>query len=183
LAVNATMVYGSHPECYDTDLNQYMLKDADPFGFNTLTYIREVTESKKLNTMQRPCIIISASGMANAGRIVHHINNNITKRKNTILFVGFCAEGTLGAYLKTHPKEVNLFGQRLPVNAEIKEMDSFSAHGDRHEMYDFFKNQTHLKKFFMVHGEYETQKAFKTYLEERKMNNIEIPTLGEEFEI
>jgi len=99
LAVNATVIFGSHPECYDDELNEYLLKDDNPFGFNELHYIRSVEDSKALNDKPEPCIIISASGMMNAGRVKHHLANNLADKKNTVLVVGYCSPGTPGAKL------------------------------------------------------------------------------------
>ncbi len=183
LAVNATSIYGTHPECYDGDLNQYLLQDSDPFGFNSLTYVRDVNMSKNLNHSKKPCIIISSSGMMNAGRVKHHLFNSIENPKNTILIVGYCSPDTPGGMLKNGIEEIKLFGEMKQVRAEIKTMDSFSAHGDRKEMLEFISNQKRLKKIFLVHGEYETQKKFKTYLEKAGHKNVIIPKLGQEIDL
>lgn len=176
LAVNATEVFGAHPECFDNDLNQYMLIDENPFGFKGLSYIREVEQSKRLNTLEEPCIIISSSGMGNAGRVKHHIANNVEDERNTILLVGYCSPNTPGGILKSGAPTIKLFGEEKIIRAEIASMDSFSAHGDRKEMFNHIKNQIDgVKKLFLVHGEYETQQHFKRYLEDRGFKNIEIP--------
>ena len=141
LAVSATRIFGVHPECYDRELQKYMLTDPNPFGFGRLQYITEVEESKRLNGSDEPAIIISSAGMANAGRVVHHLANNIEDPRTTILMVGYCSPDTTGGILKSGVKQLKLFGNWLNVNAEIKTMDSFSAHGDRLEMMDFMKNQ------------------------------------------
>ncbi len=182
LAVNATTVFGVHPECYDDNLNEYMLRDENPFGFNNLTYIREVADSKALNARKEPAIIISSSGMMNAGRVKHHLYNSIQDPNNTILIVGYCAPETPGGQLRNGRKQLTIFGDRLDVRAEIKIMDSFSAHADRGEMKAFLQNQKEsLKKLFLVHGVYESQQAFKSYLEEDGFSDIHIPELGQEF--
>ncbi|MBK8699578.1 MAG: MBL fold metallo-hydrolase [Saprospiraceae bacterium] len=184
LAVNATEVFGAHPECFDNDLNQYLLIDENPFGFKGLSYIRDVTESKRLNTSNEPCIIISSSGMANAGRVKHHIANNVEDPRNTILIVGYCSPNTPGGKLKSGEPTIRLFGEEKVIRAEIETMDSFSAHGDRKEMFDHIKNQLgHVKTLFLVHGEYETQKLWKKYLEERGFDQIEIPGENQFFEL
>ena len=184
LAVNATMVFGSHPECFDSELNEYMLIDDNPFGFNSLTYIRDVELSKTLNTMQEPCIIISSSGMMNAGRIRHHLYNNIQDPKNTFLIVGYCAPHTPGGMLRAGKKTLRIFGETKIVKAEIELMDSFSAHADRDEMTDFLSNQKQkLRKLFLVHGEPDAQESFKKHLAENGLDNVEIPSLGAEFRI
>lgn len=184
LAINATEIYRLHPECFDDELHDYMLTDPNPFGFNTLQYVKNVDTSKSLNTSNKPCVIISASGMANAGRVKHHIFNNIENPKNTIMIVGYCTPHTPGGVLRSGAKEIKLFGQVKQINAKIEIMDSFSAHGDRHEMLSFIENQkTSLKKLFMVHGEKETQLHFKSFLEEAGFSNIEIPRLSQTIEI
>ncbi len=184
LAVNATMIFGSHPECYDKDLAEYILTDSDPFGFNSLMYVKDLETSKSLNESKEPCIIISASGMMNAGRSKHHLYNSITHSKNGILIVGYCSPYTPGGALRAGAKDITLFGQRLPVNAKVYQMDSFSAHGDRKEMLDFISNQkAHLKKLFLVHGTLDRQEDFRTYLNENGFQNVEIPELGQEFRI
>ncbi len=180
LAVNATTIYGSHPECFDNQLHEYLLKDDNPFGFNNLQYIRETEASKKLNTYQEPCIIISASGMANAGRIRHHLFNSIDNEQNTILIVGYCAPDTPGGMLRNGVKELKLFGQWKPVKAEVTIMDSFSAHADRWEMVHFLENQKErAKKIFLVHGELKAQEHFRGLLLQQGFQAIEIPKLGE----
>ncbi|MCB0685433.1 MAG: MBL fold metallo-hydrolase [Saprospiraceae bacterium] len=181
LAVNATQVYGSHPECYDNELNEYMLIDDNPFGFNTLTYVRNVELSKELNVSDEPSIIISSSGMMNAGRVRHHLYHNIDNPRNTFLMVGYCSPDTPGGMLLAGVPEIKLYGEIKPVRAKIARMDSFSAHGDRNEMLDFIRNQNRLKKIFLVHGEYEPQLSFRSYLDTYFHVPIEIPTLGQEF--
>lgn len=181
LAVNATAVFNAHPECFDQNLVEYMAKDPNPFGFNNLNYIKDVNVSKSLNSDDQPCVIISASGMITAGRIVHHVFNNIDKRKNTLLIVGYCAPTSLGGILRSGVDKIKMFGEWKPVNADIKIMDSFSAHADRNEMADFLKNQTKLKKLFLVHGEKDTANNFKNYLEnERGLKNVVVPKLEQE---
>ena len=180
LAVNATSIYGTHPECYDDMLHEYMLQDPNPFGFNTLHYIRDVEDSKRLNNSTEAAVIISSSGMMNAGRVRHHLYNNIENPNATFLIVGYCSPDTAGGMLKNGIEELKIFGEMKQVNATIKTMDSFSAHGDRKEMLEFISNQKKLKGIYLVHGEYDTQQAFKEYLEENGHSNIQIPDLGEE---
>jgi len=183
LAVNATMIFGQHPECFDENLNEYLLIDDNPFGFNNLNYIREVADSKALNESDKPCIIISSSGMMNAGRVKHHLFNNIEDEKNTFLIVGYCSPDTPGGMLRDGVGTIKLFGDWKMVNATIKVMDSFSAHADRKEIHEFIINQKELKKIFLVHGELDRQEKFRNYLEERGFKDIEIPEAGQTFEI
>ena len=167
LAVNATQVFGSHPECFDNELNEYLLIDDNPFGFNSLTYVRSVDMSKQLNATNEACIIISSSGMMNAGRVRHHLANSIDKRKNTLLIVGYCSPDTPGGMLRNGIEKLKLFGEWKPVLMEIEIMDSFSAHADRQELLDFMDNQKEtLKKLFLVHGEKDTQQKFRELLQE-----------------
>jgi len=180
LAVNATQVFGAHPECYDNNLNEYLLIDDNPFGFNRLTYVREVAISKSLNDSNEPCIIISASGMMTAGRIRHHIFNNIDQKKNTLLIVGYCSPNTLGGILRQGVEKVKMFGEWKIVNMDIEIMDSFSAHADRGEIIEFLGNQKKLKKLFLVHGEPSKQMEFKKLLIEKGFKFVRIPKLTEE---
>ncbi len=185
LSVNATDIYRRHPECYDDEIKRYLQSDPNPFGFNNLTYISEVEQSKQLNFDPRPCIIISASGMAEAGRIVHHISNHIEDDRCTILFVGYCGEGTLGQRIRSGQNPVKVFGEEKQVKAKVAIMDSFSAHGDQKEMIDFLNplDKNRLKKTFLVHGDYESQFIFREKLMENGFRNIEIPEYGNEVEL
>lgn len=183
LAVNATMVFGSHPECYDDTLYEYLLIDEDPFGFNSLSYVKSVGMSKELNRNDEACVIVSSAGMMNAGRVKHHLYHNIEDPKNGFLIVGYCSPGTPGGILRDGATAIKVFGEMKMVNADIQVMDSFSAHGDRHEMYDFIKNQTKLKGLFLVHGDEDTQQEFKVFLSDKSFENIQIPTLGQTIEL
>jgi metallo-beta-lactamase family protein len=184
LAVNATQVFIGHPECFDADLHDYMVTDENPFGFNNLKYLSSVEDSKKLNATKEPCIIISASGMGNAGRIRHHLFNSIGEERNTVLIVGYCAPQTPGGRLRAGESVLHLFGEYRSVKAEVAIMDSFSAHGDRNELLDFIGNQKKTaKKVFLVHGEGESQTAFKQLLQQNGFRQVEIPALGDEFQL
>lgn len=177
LAVNATDIFSMHPECFDADILDYMNTDPNPFGFNELHYTRSVSDSKKINLMKGPAVIISASGMMSAGRVKHHLNNCIEDPKNTVLIVGYCSPGTLGWRLREGEPEVRIFGEYKQVNCQIRILDSFSAHGDEQEMLDFLDNQNRdkLKTIFLVHGEETRQEAFKAALENNRFRNVEIP--------
>ncbi|MEO6038706.1 MAG: MBL fold metallo-hydrolase, partial [Saprospiraceae bacterium] len=151
LAVNATEVFINHPECFDGEVHRYMLSNENPFGFNGLVYIRSVDGSKQLNVNQQPCIIISASGMMNAGRIRHHLLNNIENSRNTFLIVGYCTPNTPGGQLRAGAKSLYVLGQHKQVLADVEIMDSFSAHGDRVEMLQMIQNQKEtVKKIWLV---------------------------------
>jgi len=185
LAVNATTVFRMHPECYNKNFLNVLTKDSDPFGFDNLFYINKVEDSKRLNDHKKPCVIISASGMMEAGRVKHHLANNISDPKNTILVVGYCAPTTLGARIVRGDKEVSIHGTVYPVNAEVKKIESFSGHADYREMINFLSCQekAEISRIFIVHGEYETQKKYVITLQNEGFKNIEIPAKGQEFDI
>jgi metallo-beta-lactamase family protein len=177
LAVNATTIFRLHNECFNNEVLKVVETDDDPFGFNSLHYITSTDDSKKLNTFKKPCIIISASGMMEAGRIKHHLANNISNPRNTILVVGYCAPRTLGARLVNGEKTVSIFGNKYSVNAEIARIEAFSGHGDYSEMLSFLSCQDHskIKKIFLVHGDYDAQLFYKGQMEAAGYGNIEIP--------
>lgn len=185
LAIKATSIMKKHEECFNPDILEYIEKDGDAFAFPNLKYVSDVNESKAINDLKEPCVIISASGMAEAGRIKHHIKNNILDPKNTILLVGYCSADSLGGALKRGDKEVRIFGESYPVKAEIEVMDSFSAHADYSEMIKYLKCQdpTKVKKFFLVHGEYDTQLSFKIKLETEGFRNVTIPDMFDTAEV
>ena len=185
LAVNATTVFRMHPECFNKNFSDVLEKDPDPFGFDNLYYINKVEDSKKLNDHKKPCVIISASGMMEAGRVKHHLANNISDPKNTILIVGYCAPTTLGAKIGRGDKEVSIFGTVHEVKAEVKKIESFSGHGDYKEMISFIscQDKSSLSRIFIVHGEYETQKKYVSTLTGEGFKNIEVPAKGQEFEL
>ncbi len=182
LAVNATTIFGIHPECYDAELSTYLLTDSDPFGFNNLTYITDVVDSKALNNSDEPCVIVSSAGMLNAGRSKHHLNNIIENPRNTILIVGYCSPETPGGRLRSGAEVIKLFGEEKFVRAEVMIMDSFSAHADRDELTVFINPQKKsLKRLLLVHGELAPQKSFKSHLQNQGFGRIEIPTLGQTY--
>ncbi len=154
LSVNATEIYHLHPECFNDTIYQFLRQKENPFGMENLTYIREVANSMKLNDLKEPAIIISASGMAEAGRIRHHLKNNIGDPKNLILFVGYCAEHTLGAQILAGQNPVNIFGEPHEVKARIASIDSFSGHADKNELKRYAQAIAgDIKKICVIHGE------------------------------
>ena len=185
LAIRATKIMKDHEECFNPEILDYIEKDGDAFAFPNLHYISDVSESIALNDKKDPCIIISASGMAEAGRIKHHIKNNIGDPNSTILLVGYASHNTLAGALKRGDKEVNIFGEMHSVKTRVEVMDSFSAHGDYNEMLQFLscQNPEHVEKVFLVHGEYDTQVSFKLKLEKAGYKNIYIPALYESVEV
>ena len=186
LAVNASDIFRSHTECFDQETLNYLHADKDPFGFNRLTYVRSVDESKKLNDLHSPCVIISASGMCEGGRIVHHLANNIENPKNTILIVGYQAEHTLGRRIVEKQPEVSIFGEIHKLNAEVEVLNSFSAHAGQDELVEYITavDQSQLKKLFLVHGELGQIEKLSAKLKETHVKEeIYIPTTGEKFEM
>ena len=185
LAVNATTIFRMHQECFNEEFKHVLENDSDPFGFNNLYYITKVEDSKKLNDHKQPCVIISASGMMEAGRVKHHLANNISDPNNTVLAVGYCSPATLGARILSGAKEVSIHGIVHKVNADIKKIESFSGHADYKEMIGFLgcQEKSAIEKIFIVHGEYETQKKYVNKLQMEGYKNLEIPARGQEFEI
>jgi metallo-beta-lactamase family protein len=185
LSTNATNIMRNHPECFNESVQDYLEKDPDPFGFARLTYIREAEQSKKLNGLKDPCIIISASGMAEAGRIKHHIANNISNPSTTILIVGHCEQGSLGARLARGDEELRIFGELYQRKAHVEVMGSFSAHGDYKEMLEILSCQdaSQVRKTFLVHGEYDTQLKWEKRLNDAGFKYTIIPEKGEEFRL
>ncbi|MFN4080944.1 MAG: MBL fold metallo-hydrolase [Saprospiraceae bacterium] len=181
LAVNATEIFMSHPECFDEETQQYMLENEDPFGFNDLQYIRSKEASQQINEIKGPAIIISASGMMNAGRIQHHLLHNIENPRNTFLIIGYCAPNTPGGQLRRGDRHVHVLGQNKQVIADVRVMDSFSAHGDRREMLDFLSNQrATARKIWLTHGTPERQEKWREYLLDKGFQEVAIPGLGDE---
>lgn len=185
LSSKATDVVRNHPECYNNSVLQYMKKDDDIFGFSTLTYIEDFKDSMVLNDYKEPCIIISASGMADAGRVKHHIKHAISNPNNCILFVGYCAPGTLGSNLCNGDKEVHIFGDYYQVQARVELLSSYSAHADYLELIKYLscQNKDIVKKIFLVHGEDDAKAAFKETLLVEGYQSVVIPQTGEVIKI
>jgi metallo-beta-lactamase family protein len=183
LAVNATDIFRLHPECFNKEVLDVLENDDDAFGFNSLHYVKTSQESKKLNFIKKPCVIISASGMMEAGRIKHHLANNISNPRNTILGVGYCAPSTLGARILRGERLISIFGIQYEVNATIERIEAFSGHGDYNEMLSYLncQDKSKIKKTFLVHGDYDAQLFYKERMKEAGFGNIEIPESGNEF--
>lgn len=181
LAVNATGVFQAHPECFDADLHEYLLTDDDPWGFDRLTYIRDVEKSKALNGNRMPMVIISASGMCEAGRILHHLRNNIGDNRNTVMMVGYCADHTLGKRIIEKRPEVRIFGKTHRLRAEVEVMNSFSAHADEPGVIDFVgkMDRDRLKRVFLVHGAPQRQDLMAAAFRESGYDRISVPEFGE----
>jgi len=185
LAVKATTIMRDHEDCFNPHMLAYIKKDGDAFAFPNLVYVSDINQSKAINDLREPCIIISASGMAEAGRIKHHIKNNINDPNSTILLVGYCSPSSLGGALKRGDEVVQIFGERHPVKARVEVMDSFSAHADYQEMIDYLacQNPEAVAQLFLVHGDYETQLSFKQKLTTAGFKHVYIPELYEKIEI
>ncbi len=183
LSTSATNVIRKHPECFNRAVQHILKYDDDVFDFRGLQYIEDKRESQALNGSKEPCVIISASGMAEAGRVKHHIANNIEKASTTILMVGYCEKQSLGARLKAHPEEVGIFGQTYKVKAEVESISSMSAHADYNDLCQYLACQdaSEVKKVFIVHGEDEAQTAFQNRLLKKGFRDVIIPRRHETF--
>jgi metallo-beta-lactamase family protein len=180
LSSSATDIMRKHKECFNEALHEYIQKDPDPFGFNNLIYIQNAEESKALNDHKEPCIIISASGMCDAGRVKHHLRNNITDPKNTVLITGYCSQGTLGSRLMNGEKSVRIFGDYYNVNAEVESILSYSAHADYNELLRFLscQDKKKLKTIYLVHGENDAKASFMAKLLIEGYHKVIIPEKG-----
>jgi metallo-beta-lactamase family protein len=185
LSVAATNVVKKHPECFNRSVQKIMKFDKDPFDFHGLHFIEDKRDSQALNGTHEPCVIISASGMAEAGRVKHHIANSIENPRNTILLVGYCEKNTLGARLKGQPEYVTIFGSEFKVNADIRKIESMSAHADYKDLCQYLSvlDPENVKKIFIVHGEPDSQNAFREKLLKKGFMEVAIPKPHETFEL
>jgi metallo-beta-lactamase family protein len=184
LSVNVTEIFKIHPECFDKETNRMIANNGNPLGWRNMTYIKDVEESKKLNKIDEPCVIISASGMCESGRILHHLKNNIGDPKNTILVVGFMAENTLGRRIVEKHEKVKIFGDMYSLKAKVEIFDEFSAHADREELLGYVENtKDSLQGVFVVHGEEEQCQALAEGIRDLGIKDVLVPDLGEEVEV
>jgi metallo-beta-lactamase family protein len=184
LAVNVTEVFRDHPECYDDHTQSFLANGEDPFGFKRLIYVRDAAESKKLNDMRGPMVIISPSGMCEAGRVLHHLRHNVGDPKNTVLITGFQAENTLGRKLRDGFKEVRIFGIPATVRARVECLEELSGHADSGELLTWMKPMVPtLKRVFLVHGEADRRAALKVQIEEAYGLAVETPEPGDMYEL
>lgn len=184
LAVNVTGVFRDHLDVFDKETQDLFISEHDdPFGFDHLKYIQSVEESKALNNHHGPCIIISASGMIEHGRILHHLKNSIEDHRNCVIIVGYQAANTLGRKLVEKWKEVNIFGKPYEVKIEVKIMNAYSAHADKNDLIEYATNIKGLKKIILVHGEEDAAESLKEALEEKGMTNVIIPNFGDSVEL
>lgn len=181
LAVNATEIFRLHPECFNQEVNDFLYSKSNPFGFEELELIRSVKKSKELNASGKQAIIISASGMCEAGRILHHLKNGISNPENTILFVGYCAQNTLGWKIRHREPKVRIFGDTYPLKAHVEIMDSFSGHAGHSELIEYFQAMTGSKKqVWLVHGETSRSEILQEALKEIHDGAVDLGILGEE---
>lgn len=185
LSMEATEVIKNHSEYFNESIQAVMKVDKNPFDFEGLHFLKSQDESKQLNYRREPCVIISSSGMADAGRVKHHISNNIEGKRNSILLTGYCEPRSLGGRLKNGDTEVRIFGQWHEVNAEIGQIRSMSAHGDYEDLLQYLSCQdaSKVKKIFLVHGEYEVQQDFKAKLVSKGFADVVIPDMHTEMEL
>jgi metallo-beta-lactamase family protein len=187
LAVNVTQVFKRHAEILNDAVRDQAKRDADrnPFGFDGLHYIQDVEESKALNFRKEPCAIISASGMCEAGRILHHLKNNVGKPTTTVLFVGFQAEHTLGRKLLEGMNPVPIFGEQVSVRARLLRAEGFSGHADRDGLLawiDGVRARGSVERIFLVHAEAPARDVFAKMLEARGVKHVEKPMQNDRYE-
>ena len=186
LAINVTEIFRDHPECFDAEATAFM--QADPhgaaLGFDLLSYTRSVEESKAINDVDGPTVIISASGMAEVGRILHHLRNNIGDPRNTILITSWMAPHTLGRRLKEGEKRVRIFGEQHEVKAEVTNIDGLSAHADEQDLLEYaLASKETLKGVFLVHGEEKPARALMERIKANGIDNVHYPEMGASVEI
>jgi metallo-beta-lactamase family protein len=183
LSVNVTEVFRKHPECFDEETWKILNAPTnnDPFGFERLTYVRDVNQSKELNERKGPFIVISAQGMCEAGRVLHHLANSISDPKNMVIIVGYQAEHTLGKKIVMKEPTVNIFGEPHELKAEVVVLNSFSGHADRNELIEYASrfDKKRLKRTFLVHGDIDQSEKLASGLTERGMPRVSIPARGD----
>ena len=183
LSVNVTDVFRRHAECFDEETRSILASQEhnDPFGFERLTYIRDIEQSKELNERDGPFIVIAASGMCEAGRVVHHLANCVGDPRNMIMIVGYQAEHTLGKRLVMKEPVVNIFGEPHQLKAEVAVLNSFSGHADKNELIDYIRrfDQKRMKHIFLVHGDLDQAEKLSDGLREIGFERTMIPVRGE----
>jgi metallo-beta-lactamase family protein len=184
LATDATEVFRMHPECFDEEVNTLLRTVDDPFGFKHLHYTRSTEESKELNSIDKPMIIIAGSGMAESGRVLHHLKNNIENEKNTVLIVGWQSESTLGRKIQDKWPEVKIFGEPYKLNCRVEVCDEFSAHADRNDLINWVsQGKQRWQKVFVVHGELEAAESIATAYRDLGIREVIVPKLGQSYDL
>jgi metallo-beta-lactamase family protein len=180
LAIDATEIFRMHPECFDDETNEFIRNVDDPFGFKKLHYTRSTEESMAINDIKGPAIIIAGSGMAESGRILHHLKNNIANPLNTIVIVGWQAENTLGRKIKDKLPVVPIFGEPYDLKAEVEVFEEFSAHADRNDLVNWIKQgKERWQKVYIVHGEQAASQALAEAVKEIGIKEVFVPKLGD----
>jgi metallo-beta-lactamase family protein len=186
MATNATSIFRVHPECYDRETQEAFIQHhQNPFGFNELKYTASVQDSKAINDVKGPAIIISADGMCEAGRIRHHLVQNIRDPRNTILIVGYMASHTLGRRIMERQKQVRIFGELFDLKARVEKINAFSAHADYGEISEYIGalDLEKLKTVFLVHGEGAARENLKKVLLDKGVRRVEIMEPGKEYSL
>lgn len=184
LSVNVSEVFINHPECFDKEIyDEFLNNRKNPFGFGRLQYTHSVDESKALNNINGPAIIISSSGMCENGRILHHLKNNVENERNLILIVGYMAQNTLGRRILEKQPIIKIFDQEYHLRAEVEVMNAFSGHADRSDLLEYITNIKDLKKVFLVHGEESQSLSLRDFLKESGVPAVEVPARGETYTV
>jgi metallo-beta-lactamase family protein len=178
LAVNVTDVFKRHAECYDAETRKFVEDNGPVFTFSTLRYIEDTNDSIALNSVKEPCIIVSASGMCESGRILHHLKNNVSDGRNTILIVGFMAQHTLGRRLVERRPKVKIFGVERDLYARVVVMNGYSAHGDQHDLVAYAAGAKGVRRVFLVHGEPAQQAPLMDLLKKQGLA-VDNPKVGD----
>lgn len=182
LAIDATDIFRAHPECYDSETAELLRRTNDPFGFRGLNYVKTAAESKKLKFIKTPIMIIAGSGMAEAGRILHHLRNNISDPRNTVLIVGWQAENTLGRKIKEKWPEVKIFGEKHKLRCQVEVFDEFSAHADRKDLVKWAaEGKNKWQRIFVIHGEETASLSLAEAFTEAGLKGVTVPAYGENF--
>ena len=184
MAISATEIFRKHADCFDAETREYILRGDNPLDFYNLHFTRSADESIALNMSEEPKIIISASGMCDAGRIKHHLKHNLWKKNSSIVFVGYQAAGTLGRIIKDGAKKVKIFGETIGIKAEIHSIEGFSGHADKDSLMNWLKGFKKLpKKIFVVHGEKESTTGFAQFIKEELNVEAIVPNLNDQFDL
>jgi metallo-beta-lactamase family protein len=186
LATNITEIFRLHPECYDEEILAYINEDPDgnAFGWPRLRYVRTTDESKALNESKQACVIIAASGMCEAGRVLHHLKHHIGDPNTTVLFVGYQAENTLGRKILDGHEVVKIFGDEYDVRAQIKRLGGYSGHGDHNDLVGFAHNMLRKPaRTFIVHAEVEAAEKLQSGLQKIGLKDVAIPDRGDKIVI
>ena len=183
MASEATEVYRRHPECYDREASEWLERE-DILGFRRLRYVDSVEESKRLNEMRIPCVIVASSGMAEAGRILHHLLHGIGNPRNTVLIVGYCAPHTLGRRIAEKEPVVRILGQEYRLRARIEQIDGLSTHADRDELLDYMRGMSSPPRtVYIVHGDESQSLAYASHLRTEGFREVQVPHEGETFDL